>query len=179
MKIYTKTGDDGSTGLYGGERVSKADPRIECIGSVDELNAAIGWAAVAAETELQGRLRMIQSELFTIGWLLATPKETAGRRNPVLDQTAISRLEGEIDAMDGPLPQLKNFILPGGSEAAARLHLARTLCRRAERIVVTFAATQAVPSILVVYLNRLSDWLFTAARSCNHRAGIAETPWLG
>jgi len=185
MKIYTKTGDDGSTGLVGGQRVRKSDPRIECVGDVDELNAAIGLAAVFAGADsskspvgLAGRLHTIQHELFTIGAHLSAPEAAgAAAQLPPLDNSIIARLEMEIDAATAALPPLRQFILPGGCETAARLHVARTVCRRAERVVVAFAANQAVSGTILVYLNRLSDWLFVHARLANRVAGTPDVVW--
>ena len=180
MKIYTKTGDDGSTGLFGGRRASKADPRIECYGTVDELNAAIGWAAVSADAELRSMLHAVQNELFDIGAHLATPEDSSAKKSsalPALDEDIVMRLEREIDVADAVLPALRNFILPGGSESAARLHVARTVCRRAERLVVGFAQQQPVSPVIITYLNRLSDWLFVQARLANHRACVPDVPW--
>jgi len=176
MKIYTKAGDDGSTGLIGGERVSKSDPRIECIGAVDELNAVIGWAAVGAEDLLRS-LRAVQDELFVIGSQLAYSGEQAPAKLPSLEESSIGRLEMEIDAATAALEPLRNFILPGGSETGARLHVARAVCRRAERVVVAFSHDRPVPPIVVTYLNRLSDWLFVQARRENKRDGIADVLW--
>ena len=181
MKIYTRTGDDGTTGLFGGRRVAKSDPRIECYGTVDELNATLGLAAATAGAprELSAMLAQIQNELFVIGSHLATPQDDTRRlaQVPDLDESAIARLESQIDAADAELPPLRNFILPGGAEAAARLHLARTVCRRAERLLVAFAGEEAIEPLVLRYLNRLSDWLFVYARWCNHRAGVADVPW--
>ena len=181
MKIYTRTGDDGTTGLFGGQRVPKSDPRIECYGTVDELNATIGLAATAVEVGpgLVNKLRQVQNELFVIGSHLATPESDTRRlaRLPDLDDAAIARLEAEIDGAEAELPPLKNFILPGGAEAAARLHVARTVCRRAERLLVAFAASQAVDAVILRYFNRLSDWLFVYARWSNHKQGVADVPW--
>jgi cob(I)alamin adenosyltransferase len=177
MKIYTKSGDDGSTGLVGGQRVSKCDVRIECVGAVDELNASLGMAAVGADEILAGMVREIQNELFVIGSHLATPE---GQRPalPILEETAVDRLEMQIDSAEAQLPPLQQFILPGGSESGARLHFARTVCRRAERLVVDFAGNWPVPAIIVTYLNRLSDWLFVQARNANRRQGIGDIPWV-
>ena len=179
MKIYTRTGDDGTTGLFGGRRVAKSDPRIECYGTLDELNAAVGLAATGAEPGLAKQLQAIQNELFVIGSHLATPPDDTRRlaQVPDLGESAIARLEAEIDAADAELPPLRNFILPGGGEVAARLHLARTVCRRAERLLVGFSGEQPVEPVIVRYLNRLSDWLFVHARWSNHRAGVADVPW--
>ncbi len=186
MKIYTKTGDDGSTGLIGGRRVSKADARLDCYGTVDELNAAVGLAAAAAgtglvpDTSMIEKLRLVQDELFVIGALLATPDDGATPANvavPSLDEASVRRLEQQIDAAEGVLQPLRQFILPGGSELSARLHLARTVCRRAERRLVAFAKDHRVDPPIVQYLNRLSDWLFVHARLANHLAGIPDVPW--
>jgi cob(I)alamin adenosyltransferase len=177
MKIYTRTGDDGTTGLFGGDRVRKCDPRLECYGTVDELNATIGLAAVAASAPMQQKLRQIQNELFVIGAHLATPEAGRAAALPTMDESVIARLEMQIDNAESDLPALRQFILPGGSEAAARLHLARTVCRRAERLLVDFSLDRPVSAILLTYLNRLSDWLFVYARWVNHEAQVADIPW--
>jgi cob(I)alamin adenosyltransferase len=182
MNIYTRTGDDGTTGLVGGERLSKSDPRINCYGTVDELNAAIGLAAVCAierAAPLFERLRQIQNELFVIGSHLATPDHSPRKATlPALDETMVGRLEMQIDTAEAELPALRNFILPGGSELAARLHLARTVCRRSERLLVAFSEDRPAPAILITYLNRLSDWLFVQARWANHVQGIEDVLWV-
>lgn len=178
MKIYTKTGDDGTTGLIGSGRVRKSDPRIDCCGTVDELNAALGFAAVLADPPLLARLQSVQNDLFTLGAHLATPDmNLAAVALPALDESHIARLEMEIDAADSELPPLRAFILPGGAELAARLHLARTVCRRAERLVVAFAEDRPVLPALITYLNRLGDWLFIQARHANHHARLPDIPW--
>ena len=182
MKIYTRTGDDGTTGLIGGRRVRKSDPGIECYGTVDELNAAIGLAAVAgvAPPGLAPRLKAVQDDLFVLGSHLACPPDATGAAPaslPPLDDSIAARLEAEIDATEAQLAPLRQFILPGGSEASARLHLARTVCRRAERLAVALAEERPVPPIVVRYLNRLSDWLFVQARWCNRHLGIEDVPW--
>ncbi len=178
MKIYTKTGDDGTTGLIGGQRVRKCDPRLDCYGTIDETNAALGLAAVTASAELVEFIREIQNDLFVIGSHLATPAESPHVASlPLLDEAMITRLEMQIDAADHLLPPLRQFILPGGTETAARLHLARTICRRAERLLVDFALDRPVPAFVLTYLNRLSDWLFVHARLANHEAGVADIPW--
>lgn len=176
MKIYTRTGDDGTTGLIGGQRVSKSDGRIECIGAVDEVNAAVGWVAVIADDVLSRRLRAVQEELFVIGAQLAAPGPPPPTL-PTLDTNAIALLETEMDAADAELAPLRNFILPGGSETAARLHLARAVCRRAERLLVSISAAQTISPDILIYLNRLSDWLFVRARRANHLAGVPDVPW--
>jgi len=182
MKIYTKAGDDGSTGLIGGDRVRKSDARIDCVGQIDEVNAALGWCATASAAsgfaDLTAQVSAIQNDLFLIGSHLALAEgATAGASLPPLDESIVSRLEMEIDAADRELPPLRNFILPGGTELAARLHLARTICRRAERRVASFALDRPVPAVILTYLNRLSDWLFVQARHANHRAGVDDVPW--
>lgn len=186
MKIYTRTGDDGTTGLFGGERVGKDDPRIDCYGTVDELNAAVGVAIsgipTPLEAELTPRLRAVQNELFVIGAHLATPPASrAASRLPPLEKGSVDRLEREIDAAEAELPALRNFILPGGGATAARLHLARTICRRAERLLVAFerhaAGAETPHPLILIYVNRLSDWLFVQARWANHREGVADIPW--
>jgi cob(I)alamin adenosyltransferase len=173
MKIYTKTGDDGTTGLLGGRRVAKSDERIDCIGLVDELNAALGWVAAAGDVEVG-----VQNDLFLIGSHLAIAEDgvTPGHLPPLTEEM-VTRLEKGIDAFEAELSPLKTFILPGGCELAARLHLARTVCRRAERRLVAFAADHAVPGLVVIYLNRLSDWLFVQARWANKQAKVADVPW--
>jgi cob(I)alamin adenosyltransferase len=181
VKLYTKTGDTGDTGLFGGGRVAKDHPRVRAYGDVDELNAAIG-AARAAEpaafaTEV---LEQVQRDLFAIGAELAAPdparlaKTLAG--HPVGDDD-VSRLERAIDAADAELPALREFILPGGSPKAAALHLARTVCRRAERAVVTLARDGGAAPTILRYLNRLSDLLFVLARAANHQAGRPDVRW--
>lgn len=176
VKLYTKTGDSGQTGLLGGGRVSKADARVEAYGELDETNAAVGLAATAAADDDVGRmLRAIQDDLFVLGAELASPAGAGDVAKIGPDQ--VTRLEAWIDAAAAEAPPLRQFILPGGSEAAARLHLARTVCRRAERRVVALAADEPLDRWCVVYLNRLSDLLFALARLANHRAGVADVPW--
>jgi cob(I)alamin adenosyltransferase len=179
MKIYTKTGDDGTTGLYGGGRVRKDHPRVEAYGAVDELNAALGLArAETLPAEVDELLARIQNELFDLGAELATP-QPALLRLAVVGTREIAALESAIDRFDAHLAPLKNFILPSGSRAAAALHLARTICRRAERRVITlYAGTQEnVSPQAVVYLNRLGDLLFVLARVANAAAGCADVEW--
>ncbi|HUL58466.1 MAG TPA: cob(I)yrinic acid a,c-diamide adenosyltransferase [Anaeromyxobacteraceae bacterium] len=179
MKIYTRTGDRGETGLFGGPRVKKSDPRVAAYGEVDELNAAIGAArAGIADAEIAEQLARIQDELFCVGAELATPQGTKARSAiPPVGAAWATRLEEAVDRWDAELPKLAQFVLPGGTPAAASLHLARCVCRRAERQVVALAAQAEVDPAALAYLNRLSDFLFTAARLANHRAGRAETPW--
>jgi cob(I)alamin adenosyltransferase len=181
MKIYTKTGDDGSTGLIGGRRVSKSDARLECYGTIDELNASIGLAATCADPSLVEKLRPVQNELFVIGAIVATPEDQKTPANvtvPQLQASAVARLEAQIDAAETVLPPLHNFILPGGTETSARLHVARTVCRRAERLLVALASQHQLDPALIRYLNRLSDWLFVHARLANQLAGVADVPWV-
>ncbi|HEX8524806.1 MAG TPA: cob(I)yrinic acid a,c-diamide adenosyltransferase [Tepidisphaeraceae bacterium] len=178
MKIYTRTGDDGTTGLLGGGRVRKCEARIDCFGAVDELNASIGWCAVAADEGLRKLLLAVQDALFTIGSHLAVAEGTGAERHlPALEESMVAQLEMQIDAADARLPELRNFILPGGSEVSARLHLARTVCRRAERRIVEFSLDRPVPGMVVTYLNRLSDWLFVQARAANANAGQGDVVW--
>jgi cob(I)alamin adenosyltransferase len=177
--IYTKTGDSGETGLFGGGRVGKDDARVDAYGEVDELNAAIGVARSAGlEPDLDALAQAIQEQLFTVGAVLATPRGTKAEQViPKVESHWVAEMESAIDRFDREIPALRNFILPGGSEAAARLHLARTTCRRAERKVVPLARASALDSQTVVYLNRLSDLLFTMARVSNHRAGVKDVAW--
>jgi cob(I)alamin adenosyltransferase len=179
MKIYTKTGDDGETGLFGGARVSKASARVEAYGTVDELNAALGVVrAAGAEAALDALLGEVQSDLFTLGAELATvPGKEAALGIPLLNAKDIARLEAAIDASEATLAPLKNFVLPAGTPVAAALHLARTVCRRAERAVVGLPDAETARGELMVYLNRLSDLLFSLARQANHRAGVDDVPW--
>ena len=178
MKIYTKTGDAGETSLFDNTRVSKADSRVDAYGEVDELNACLGAARALLGGELGDTLEMIQQELFSIGSRLADPSSRVAARvdKAWLPADAIARLEKTIDTFEAELPPLRRFILPGGSPGGAFLHLARTVCRRAERRVVALGA-EAVDGVIVVYLNRLSDLLFVAARLANRRAGVPEIEW--
>lgn len=179
MKIYTKTGDTGDTALFGGGRVGKEDSRVEAYGQVDELNATLGVARAEGLGELDALAQTLQHQLFTIGSVLATPAGSkASRAIPVLKPEWVTAMEQAIDGFDQQLPPLTTFILPGGTKAAAALHLARTVCRRAERRVVPLARADKVGPEVVVYLNRLSDLLFTMARVANHRAQVADTPWV-
>jgi cob(I)alamin adenosyltransferase len=179
VKIYTKTGDDGETSLFDQTRVSKADPRVDAYGEVDELNACLG-AAIAAglDADLAAALEAIQKDLFALGARLADPSARIAARVTKATVTAaeVERLEATIDRLETELPPLRRFILPGGSPAGSLLHLARTVCRRAERRVIALGADATDP-IVVVYLNRLSDLLFVMARAANHRAQARETEW--
>ena len=181
MKIYTRTGDRGETGLFGGGRVAKDHPRVTAYGDVDELNSAIG---VARATEPAGffddLLETIQRDLFSIGGHLATPdpaKVRAALSRAELDEGRAAEFERVMDDAERELPPLRAFVLPAGSPKAAALHLARTVCRRAERSVVHLSHETEVPELFVVYLNRLSDLLFTLARVANHRAGTGDVIW--
>ncbi len=181
MKIYTRTGDDGRTGLLAGGRVSKDCPRIEAYGTVDELNAQLGVArSCRLDAETERLLGTIQEELFLLGSALADP-DPSGRFHNAVEPELPARLEREIDSMESELEPLTRFILPGGTSAASQLQLARTICRRAERRVVHLASLEGehVPELVVIYLNRLSDWLFVMARLVNHRAGVSDIPWRG
>jgi cob(I)alamin adenosyltransferase len=179
VKIYTKTGDSGETGLFGGPRVKKSDPRVEAYGEVDELNAALGAArAIIEDPEIERQLAKVQEELFCVGAELATPQGAKARSAiPPLDAAWIARLEAAMDAWDGELTPLSKFVLPGGTRTAAALHVARTVCRRAERHVVSLAAEVEIDPVVLAYLNRLSDFLFVAARVANHRAQKEEPLW--
>lgn len=185
MKIYTRTGDQGDTGLFGGGRVPKDHARVDAYGEVDELNAVLGLTVAGLQTEgqdeLARRVQSIQADLFTLGANLATPApEDGGRRNdyiPELPTARVAEMEAWIDDAETELEPLRAFILPGGTQAAALLHLARTVCRRAERRVIHLAREARIEPEVVVYLNRLSDLLFTLARLSNRRAGVPDVPW--
>ena len=179
MKIYTKTGDLGETSLLGGTRVPKDHLRVAAYGDVDETNAALGAARALAEPPLERLLFSIQKDLFAIGAQLADPthRVAARRAKAAITAAHVRRLEKAIDAREERLPPLRSFVLPGGTPAAALLHQARTVCRRAERSVVTLAREADVDPRIIVYLNRLSDLVFVLARSENHRAGLAEDRW--
>ena len=179
MKIYTKTGDTGETSLFDNTRVSKSDARVDAYGEVDELNACLGAARAALDdVDLEQVLVVIQQELFAVGARLADPSSRiAGRvTKAAVSAEAVPRLEATIDRLEQELPPLRRFILPGGSAGGALLHLARTVCRRAERRVVGLGP-DAVEGAVVVYLNRWSDLLFVMARAANRRAGIIEIEW--
>lgn len=186
MKIYTKTGDNGETGLYGGTRVSKADARVVAYGDVDELNAWLGFARAttmqaSAGSTLEPMLEQIQRDLFGLGARLADPAHQIAERvsKAAISSVEIARLEQWIDELEAALPPLRRFILAGGSPAGAALHVARTTCRRAERAMVALRSDEpnAFEPELLVYINRLSDLLFVMARSANHRAGTPEIEW--
>ncbi len=203
MKIYTKTGDDGMTSLFGGKRTEKTNPRVEAVGTVDELNSLIGVVltdevfmslrgvqrrsnlsykrdrhAPLAMTDVRNKLLRIQNELFVIGSNLATPTG-AKVKIPKISKSHITRLEKEIDSWHKDLPPLKNFILPGGGLTGAHLHHARSIARRLERITVALGKDEQVDKNILMYINRLSDWFFTAARYINKEEKIEEIPWKG
>jgi len=183
MKIYTRTGDAGDTGLFGGGRVPKNHPRVEAYGDVDELNASIGLArSIEVMPRVDEVLVPVQRDLFAIGALLATPDREKMHQHlekARVDTERIAEIERAIDDGDRELDPLRSFILPGGTPKAAALHVARTVCRRAERRVVSLRATDEgeIPELVVIYLNRLSDLLFTLARLANRRTGTGEVTW--
>jgi cob(I)alamin adenosyltransferase len=175
-RIYTRGGDRGETSLGDGSRASKLDPRIGAFGAVDELNAALGVVLAAdCPDELQQTLARVQNELFDVGADLSVPWEVGGRLR--VEQPLVDRLEEECDRFNEALPELRSFVLPGGTEAAARLHVARTTCRRAERDALAASKQVELNPLVLVYLNRLSDLLFILARAANARAGRAEPLW--
>ncbi len=178
MKIYTKTGDAGETGLFDGTRVSKSDMRVDAYGEVDEVNAALGLArAHCADADVVSLIEQLQRDLHAVGAMLADPRHAMAERvtKARITEADAERLEQAIDAFESELPPLRRFILAGGTPAGASLHLARTVCRRAERRIV--ALGPSITHDLIVYMNRLSDLLFVLARLVNHRAGVAETEW--
>lgn len=182
-KIYTRHGDDGSTGLFGGPRVKKDDLRVQAYGEVDELNSALGlarcWLGDPRTRNLAALADALQSELFNLGAELATPQvDEAPKTVPLTRQEDVDRLEQEIDRLAAELPPMKFFILPGGAPGAASLHLCRTICRRAERTAVQLEGRVPVAPLALAYLNRLSDLLFTMARAVNLRLGVPEIPWV-
>ena len=181
-RIYTRAGDTGQTQLVGGQRVSKDDLRIECYGTVDELNCFLGAARITAESlppvaSLAVILKRVQHELFNLGSILATLPADVHPKQPRITGAEIDQLEHEIDEANAVLPALRSFVLPGGSRLDAELHVGRTVCRRAERLSVALAREESVPEEAVRYLNRLSDALFVWSRWANHRLGIPETLW--
>lgn len=183
MKIYTRTGDTGTTSLIGGKRVEKNSPRLEAYGTVDELNSCIGLLAadpaIASHLATLETLHIVQSRLFDVGAYLATDNSASPDMQPAgLASSDITAIEEQIDLMTTQLPKLTSFVLPGGCAAAAKAHLCRTVCRRAERRVLTLAGKAAVASEVTTYLNRLSDYFFTLARFANHLTSTPETPWI-
>lgn len=185
MKLYTKTGDDGTTGLFGGQRVSKDHPRVEAYGTVDELNAAIGLAAAACDLRrsLHARLleifAQLQSRLFDIGADLATPEgDKHEKKIQRIGEHHVEEAERWIDEIDDGNSPMKSFVMPGGTELASRLHVARTVCRRAERLMVGLSHAEPISAAAIVYVNRVSDLLFAMARRVNKDAGVADVPWV-
>jgi cob(I)alamin adenosyltransferase len=179
VKIYTRTGDAGETGLFDGTRVSKADPRVDAYGAIDETNAWLGLArASGLDQELSGMLETIQRDLFAVGARLADPAQRIAERvtKAAVRPDAIAQMERWIDALEAELPPLRRFIVAGGSPAGATLHVARTVCRRAERRIVSLGSDAIEPEVLA-YVNRLSDFLFVLARAANRRAAVTETEW--
>ena len=181
-RIYTKRGDTGETGLVGGQRVPKDTPRIEAYGTVDELNAFIGLAAVSCAGDsrlapLAAILRRVQHELFNLGSILATEPADVHPHQPRVTAAEIAQLEREIDSMNADLPALRSFVLPGGTRLNAELHVTRTVCRRVERLVVAMAREESVPPEVIPYLNRLSDAMFVWSRWVNHALGVPELLW--
>ena len=178
MKIYTKTGDKGTTALYGGERVSKDSLRVECYGTVDELNSILGLANVEiSDSSVKKLLVLIQNKLFTMGGELATPSNKNELNNIRLEAEDIVVLESSIDKYESNLEPLKQFVLPGGSKGAALLHFARSVCRRTERLVTSLSKNEKISKLILIYLNRLSDLLFVLARFENNVNQIPDIPW--
>ena len=181
-RIYTKRGDAGETSLVGGQRVPKDAPRIEAYGTVDELNAFVGLAAVSCGEDsrlapLAAILRRVQHELFNLGSILATEAADVHPNQPRVTSAETAQLEREIDAMNADLPPLRSFVLPGGTRLNAELHVTRTICRRAERLLVALAREESVPPETIPYLNRLSDAMFVWSRWVNHVLGVPEVLW--
>ncbi|MGN8224803.1 cob(I)yrinic acid a,c-diamide adenosyltransferase [Gracilimonas sp. BCB1] len=178
MKIYTKKGDSGNTSLFGGQRVSKSSKRIDAYGTVDELNSILGMAAAHGLSEKGAELiKTVQQQLFVLGADLATPQSKEVRIERI-GHSEVEFLEKAIDEMEETLEPLKNFILPGGAEAGAALHFARTVCRRAERITVECRHEEEISEVAIMYINRLSDFLFVLARFENKEAGTEEKTWI-
>jgi cob(I)alamin adenosyltransferase len=180
VRIYTRTGDSGETALLGGQRVRKSALRVEAYGELDELNACLGLAVAAgADAPTANFLIEIQRHVFALSARIADAREGAETptEKTAFPEAHVATLERAIDLAEEALPPLRTFVIPGGTELAARLHLARTVCRRAERRLVALAAKENVPSVFLAYVNRLSDLLFVLARAANHQAGVPETPW--
>jgi cob(I)alamin adenosyltransferase len=178
MKIYTKTGDKGTTALFGGKRVSKADLRIETYGTVDELNSYVGLVRDQAVNQNRKSILVeIQDRLFTIGSILATEPGNTKVKVPSLIQEDVTVLEKEIDGMDASLPPMKSFVLPGGHQSVSFCHVARTVCRRAERLVIALDAQEKIDALVIQYLNRLSDYLFMLSRKMSAELSAEEMPW--
>lgn len=179
MKIYTKKGDDGTTGLIGGTRISKSDLRIESYGTVDELNSYIGWVRdLSTRKEFSDTLIEIQDRLFTIGSHLAADPVKSKMKLPSMSDNDITFLEKSIDDIESQLPEMKSFILPGGHPAVSCCHVTRCVCRRAERLVVALNEVDPVDPVILKYLNRLSDFLFVLARILGKDVNAVETPWI-
>jgi cob(I)alamin adenosyltransferase len=178
MKIYTKTGDTGTTALFGGKRVSKADLRIDTYGTVDELNS---WIGVIRDQPVNEKRKIvlveIQDRLFTIGSILATEPGNTKVKVPLLAEADITFLEREIDSMDSDLPPMKSFVLPGGNQSVSFCHVTRTVCRRAERLTIALNSQEPVDSLVIKYLNRLSDYFFVLARKMAQELDVEDTPW--
>lgn len=178
MKIYTKTGDKGQTSLVSGKRVSKTHPRVDCYGDIDELNSCIGLITSHVNNEsICATLQNVQNQLFNLGSNLACDSESIAQKLPTLSRKNVEWLEQKIDLHQKDLPELKNFILPGGHQAAAFCQLSRSVCRRAERKLIELSQTENIPSHYIEYLNRLSDFLFVMARAINHLHQITEPEW--
>lgn len=178
MKIYTKTGDQGITSLFGGKRVSKADLRIETYGTVDELNSFIGLVRdQEVNRKRKNSLVEIQDRLFTMGSILATEPENTKVKIPSLSEKDIQFLENEMDTMEAELPPMRSFVLPGGHQSVSFCHVARTVCRRAERLAIALKAQEDVELLVIKYLNRLSDYLFVLSRKISHELEAEEIPW--
>jgi len=183
MKLYTKRGDDGGTDLFGGQRVPKESLRVTAYGTVDELNCALGLAAVACQhDDLRAMIDVLQHRLFELGADLATPRKSIDDVKPIgniqrIGGERVSEIESMIDKVCEPLPQMRSFILPGGTELSARLHLSRAICRRAEREATALARIEPVGEAVTIYLNRLSDLLFAMARRANQLDNIEDVPW--
>ncbi|MCY3833518.1 MAG: cob(I)yrinic acid a,c-diamide adenosyltransferase [Chloroflexi bacterium] len=178
MKIYTKSGDQGETSLFGGRRVPKRHLRVEAYGTIDEVNSVLGLArAAGASAQADQWLEEAQNQLFRLGSDLAAPPDVNANWLKRVSAEDIAWLESSIDRMTSELPPLKNFILPGGTPAAAHIHLARAVCRRAERLIAALSECEDIGAQALPYVNRLSDWLFTLARYENMQAGLSETLW--
>jgi cob(I)alamin adenosyltransferase len=179
MKVYTKTGDKGTTALFGGSRVSKAHDRINAYGTVDELNSYIGLLRdQPVNSGRQGILVEIQDRLFTLGSILATEPGNTKVKVPTLIDADVTNLEKQIDSMEETLEPMKNFVLPGGHQSVSFCHIARCVCRRAERLIIALADDEEVPPIVIQYMNRLSDFLFVLSRKMTADLGAPETPWI-
>jgi cob(I)alamin adenosyltransferase len=182
MKIYTRTGDEGTSGLFGGERVPKDHLRLAAYGTLDELNSLLGVLGLHLPEGLgaAGHIEKVQHDLFSLGAMLATPPQCAGMLDKRMTRHtwSVAEMEADIDRLTALAPPMTAFVLPGGSPASAYAHWARTVCRRAERDVVTLCAQESVPADVLVYLNRLSDWLFSLARAANAVSGVEDVKWV-